>query len=286
MALVVNTNVNALNIQRNLSNVNSKVSTAMQRLSTGLRINSAKDDASGFVQANDFKAKYSAMQVAYQNSSEAQSMLQTADGAYSQINDMLVRMKDLATQAASGQSNQDSMKTEFNDLQKEITRIANSTMYNTTSLLNNGSVGGSGSNTIGSQGITFQIGQTNASKYQLNITLNAATAGALGVSSADNNISIATQASAQAAMNALDTALGSVNQYMANVGAYQNRLQYTMSNLQVSIQNYQASESTIRDANMAQEVTTLTKDQILQQSGMAMLAQANSQPQQILTLLR
>lgn len=275
MAIRINTNVDALNIQRNMGLVNDKVSQSLKRLSTGLRINSAKDDASGFAVANSFKAQASSMRVAYQNAGEAQSMLQTADGAYTKIHDILIRMKDLATQAASGQTQQANMTDEFTALQDEINRIASSTKYGSTTLVNGGCVS--------SSGVTFQIGQTNDStSNQINLKLTAACAGALGVSSA----CIDTQGHAQSAMDSIDTALTSINAYMGKVGSYQNRLQYTMENLAVSIENYTASESTIRDADMALEVTNFTKNQILQQSGMAMLAQANQAPQQILTLLR
>jgi flagellin len=209
------------------------------------------------------------MRVAYQNASEGQSMLSVADGAYNKIHDILVRMKDLATQAASGQTPQAPLQSEFQLLGSEIDRIAKSTKYNTTTLINSDS------------SVTFQVGQTNDSNFQLTIALKDATAATLIGSNW-----IDTAGKAQTAMMQLDTALSSINAYMGTVGAYQNRLQYTMENLSVSIENFTASESTIRDVDMAFEVTQFTKNQILQQSGMAMLAQANTAPQQVLTLLR
>ena len=277
MAMQINTNVNALNTLRILGNTNSAVSGSLAKLSSGLRINSAKDDASGFAIANNFSAKVSSMKVASQNSSEAQSMLQTADGAYSKVNDILVRMKDLATQAASGQTeNLGTMNNEFSALQNEIDRISGSTTYGSTQLIDG--------TTTSSGGITFQVGSSNAANNQINIKLDGAMSGCLAVSSGSININ--TASGAAAAMDAIDTALTSINSYMGNVGAYQNRLQYTSDNLSTSIENFQSSESTIRDVDMASEMTNFTKNQILQQSGMAMLAQANSAPQQILTLLR
>jgi flagellin len=277
MGLKVNTNVNALQILNIMDTTNTKVGNSLQRLSSGLRINSAKDDASGFAIANSFSAKIASMKVASQNGNEAQSMLQTADGAYSKINDIMVRMKALATQAASGQTeNLDTVNNEFKNLQDEIDRIANSTRYGTVTL-----VDGAGSAV---SGITFQVGCSNSIANQMSVTFNGATAGCLGVSSAA--ISIDSLTSAQAAMDALDTALTSINAFMGNIGAYQNRLQYTIENLSISIENYSSSESTIRDVDMASEVSTFTKNQILQQSAMAMLAQANSAPQQILSLLK
>ncbi len=279
MGLKVNTNVNALQILNSMDITNGKVSQSLQRLSSGLRINSAKDDASGFAIANSFAAKITSMKVASQNSNEAQSMLQTADGAYSKINDILVRMKSLATQAASGQTESlATMNNEFKNLQDEIDRISSSTKYGSKML-----VDGSAS----TNGITFQVGATNTTSDRITIKFDGATADSLLVSSMGGSaININTQTAAQSAMNSLDTALTSINSFMGTVGAYQNRLQYTVENLAISVQNYSSSESTIRDVDMASEISSFTKNQILQQSAMSMLAQANSAPQQILTLLR
>jgi len=276
MSLMVNTNIDALAVHNNLVNTNNKVSASLQRLSSGLRITSAKDDASGFAIANSFAAKIASMQVASQNAGEAQSMLQTADGAYTKINDILVRMKSLATQAASGQTESlATMNNEFNSLQDEIDRISASTKYGSQTLID-----GTGN---AATGITFQVGATNSTSDQITVKFDSATASALGVST---SIGINSLACAQDAMGAIDTALTSINSYMGSIGAYQNRLQYTTDNLSTSIQNYTSSESTIRDVDMASEISDFTKNQILQQAGMSMLAQANSGPQQILTLLR
>ncbi|MEJ5300855.1 MAG: flagellin [Thermodesulforhabdaceae bacterium] len=272
----VNTNVPAINVYRNLTLNSRKFAESLKKLSSGYRINSAKDDASGLAVANRFRADIASLKVAHQNAAEAQSMLQVADGAYSKIYDILVRMKELATQAASDQTVNEQLTSEFINLQSEITRIAESTKYNTTVLINGG--------TIATQGLTFQIGQTNDAEFQLNIKLATADADALGVDIGD--ISIETAASARAAMTAIDSAIDSINQYMSQIGANQNRLQYTMENLEISIENFSASESTIRDVDMAEEVTNFTKLQILQQSGIAMLAQANMAPQQVLRLLQ
>jgi flagellin len=280
--LVVNTNMNALTIENILSNTNSSVSSSLTKLSSGLRINSAQDDPAGYAIANSFKAKINSMTVASQNANQAQSMLQTADGAYSQINDILVSMKSLATEAASGQesaTNLNSLQGEFSDLQNEIDQIANSTQYGSTNLIDG---------TVPSTGITFQIGASNATNNRLAITFNGATAACLGVSSGSSggNVSIGSLASAQLAMTALDTALTSINAFMGDVGGLQNQISYTINNLTTSIQNYTSSASTIEDVDMASEVSNMTKHQILQQSAMAMLAQANSQPQAILKLLQ
>ena len=156
MALRVNTNVEAINVHNNLVSTSEKISTSLKRLSSGYRINSARDDAAGFAISNSFAAKVGSMKVASQNASEAQSMLQVADGAYSKVNDILVRMKNLATQAASGQTESlATMNNEFSSLQKEIDRIAGSTTYGTKNLTD-------GNSTMSTGGVTFQVGPTNA----------------------------------------------------------------------------------------------------------------------------
>jgi len=282
MGLKINTNVDAMTIHNQLLKTNTALSKSLTRLSSGYRINSAKDDASGYAVANMFKAKISSMKVAYQNASEANTMLQVADGAYNKIYDTLVRMKDLATQAASGQTeNRDKLQTEFAQLQAEIDRIAASTTYSTQNSASLQLINGSSDIT---SGITFMVGASNDSQNQIAITFNAACTGALAIGT--STLKIDSVASAQAAMTALDLSLNSINTYMGTVGSYQNRLEITMENLSSGIENFSASESAIRDVDMAEEVTSYTKAQILQQSGMAMLAQANSAPQQILTLLK
>jgi flagellin len=275
MALRVNTNVEAINVHNNLSLTNGRVADSLKRLSSGKRINSARDDASGLAVANNFRAKISSMRVASQNAAEANSMLQVADGAYSKITDILVRMRDLATQASSEQTEQrDKLQTEFKALQDEIDRIAGSTKYGSMTVTN------------GTQSYTFQVGAggANNSNDVMGISFTAVSTGALGVGSGvsigGTGISAATDAMAK-----IDTALNSINTYMASVGAYQNRLQYTMENLAISIENFSASESAIRDADMAYEMTQFTRNQILQQTGIAMLSQANQAPQQIMQLI-
>ncbi|MEJ5365230.1 MAG: flagellin [Desulfosoma sp.] len=278
MALRINTNVTALTVQGNLTINNRNLSKSLQRLSTGYRINNAADDAAGFAVANTFKAKIASLRVAYQNASESNSMLQVADGAFHEIESILVRMKELATQAAGDQIRNDErelLNTEFAELQSELDRIAKTSKYNGVTLV----YGASSGEKIT---FTFQIGTQNVSHDQLTVTLDAVSSKALAVDASK----IETQSNAQSAMDNIDNALKSINNYMAKIGAYQNRLQHTMDNLNIMIENYSASESAIRDADMAFEVTQFTKNQILQQSGMAMLAQANAAPQQILTLLR
>ena len=279
--MVVKTNMDALSIENTLSSTNSTVSSSLEKLSTGLSINSAADDPAGYAIANGFKAKIASMQVAAQNAAEATSMLQTADGAYSQINDILVQMKSLATEASSGQespSNLSSLNGEFSDLQNEIDQIAGSTQYGSINLIDG--------NATASAGVTFQIGATNGAGNYMVVQFSGATTACLGVSGTSNHVSIDSLASAQAAMTALDSALTSVNAFMGTVGGMQNQLQYSINNITTTIQNYTSSESTIEDVDMASEVSNLTKNQILQQSAMAMLAQANAEPQNVLKLLQ
>jgi len=213
------------------------------------------------------------MRVASQNAAEANSMLQVADGAYSKITDILVRMRDLATQAASSQTEERAkLDTEFQALKEEITRIGSSTKYGNMTLTG-------GEDTV----YTFQIGTGTAEGIDtMTVSFSAVTAGALKLGS---SIAVSDMASASSALTAIDSALSSMNTYMANIGAYQNRLQYTMENLAISIENFSASESAIRDVDMAWEMTNFTKNQILQQTGIAMLAQANQAPQQIMQLI-
>lgn len=289
----INTNVPALNVHRNLTMTNRRLADSLKKLSSGYRINSAKDDASGLAVANKFRADIQSIRVAIQNANEAQSMLQIADGAYSKIYDILVRMKELATQAASSQSVNEQLTSEFQYLQSEINRISASTLYNKTLLIaaTGHNVGGefdlSDQNKYAGtaiNGLTFQIGQLNGEQFRISLSLCAVDAQSLKVDG--NMININTVSDAQKAMDNIDSAIENVNQYMAKVGAYQNRLQYTIENLEITNENFSASESTIRDVDMAWEIMNFTKQQILQQSGIAMLAQANMAPQQVLQLLQ
>lgn len=280
MSLRINTNIEAINVHRNLTATTRNLAESLKKLSSGYRINSAKDDASGLAVANKFRADIRSLNVAKQNASEAQSMLQIADGAYSKIYDILVRMKEMATQAASSQTVQSQLVSEFQHLQSEIDRISSSTLYNKTLLLTTAGSDGGLSSAI--NGLTFQIGQINGEAFRLSVSLCSTDTTTLGVGS---GVSIDSLSNAQTAMDSIDSAIDKVNQAMANVGAYQNRLQYAIENLEVTVENFSASESTIRDVDMAWEIMNFTKQQILQQSGTAMLAQANMAPQQILQLL-
>ena len=273
MGLRIQTNVAALNTHRQLSITDMWLTRSMERLSSGYRINHAKDDAAGLAVANTFRAEVRSLKVAQQNAVEAISLLQVAEGAAGEIEQMIERLKELATQAASSNTGNERVKldNEADRIMEEIDRIAADTKYNGIALLNNTSFLA-----------TFQIGTENAatSRVSVSITQSLTSAG-LGI----NSIDLSGQTTAQTAIDTLNTALSSVNSFMGNIGAYQNRIEFASANIAVGIENKSASESVIRDADMAWEMVNFTKHQILLQSGTAMLAQANVAPQNILALL-
>ena len=276
---VINTNLMSLNAQGNLAATKKDLSTAIQRLSTGLRVNSAKDDAAGLAIANRMDAQARGMNVAVRNANDGISLAQTAEGALGKVTDMMQRMRELAVQSANASntaSDRDSLNAEFSQLAQEVDRTLLSTRFNGQAIL------------AGSAGaLQFQIGADNAATDQLTITTtNMATAtdiAAVTVSTAGIGTSAA---NANAMITALDTALNTVNSERATYGAVQNRFEAVISNLQISAENQSAAKSRIMDADFAKETAALTRAQILQQAGTAMLAQANSAPQGVLALLR
>ncbi len=261
----INTNVMSINAQRNLASTQSSLATSMQRLSSGLRVNSAKDDAAGLSIATRMDAQYRGMNVAIRNANDAISFAQTAEGALGKMTDAIQRMRELAVQSANG-TNTDADRTnlaaEFNQLKEEVTRLGTATKFNGTAVFGSGS-------------IQFQIGADTAD------TLSLTKVGSVTVS---GDISSATSASS--ALAALDTALATVNTGRANLGAYQNRFESVIGNLRVAAENQAAAKGRILDADFAQETSNLSRTQILQQAGTAMVAQANQLPQGVLSLLR
>ncbi|GHE37393.1 flagellin [Vulcaniibacterium thermophilum] len=289
---VINTNVMSLNAQRNLASNNVNLATSIQRLSSGLRVNSAKDDAAGLAIAERMNAQVRGMNVAIRNANDAISLAQTAEGALGKIGDALQRMRELAVQSANAtnsSSDRTSLDAEFAQLQSEITRLVDGTTFNGTALF------------TGSSAFSFQVGAGTTSNDTVSVTRNqlsggtAAASGSLTASSA-TDVVIATvtsnsdiAASATAAQNAIediDIALDKINSERANYGAAQNRFQSIISNLQISAENVTAARSRIMDADFAKETAELTRTQILAQAGTAMLAQANQVPQSVLGLLR
>ncbi len=305
MALVINHNMMAMNAARNLQFSYNALAKSTQRLSSGLRINSAADDAAGLAIRELMRSDIRVLNQGVRNAQDAISMIQTADGALSVIDEKLIRMKELAEQAATGTytSTQRLMiDSEYQAMASEITRIANATDFNGIKLLD-GTLSaasnhqnpadwrldhhGSTLSPTGPLKIHFGTGNDSAEDYYY-IAIGNATASALGVgnqSAQGAGFAISTQEAAQSALAALDAAIVSKDKIRASLGALQNRLENTITNLTIQAENLQASESRISDVDVATEMTNFVRNQILAQSGVAMLAQANSIPQLALQLL-
>jgi len=283
----INTNIISLNAQRNLGSSESALASSMQRLSSGLRVNSAKDDAAGMAIAERMSAQVRGMSVAVRNANDGISLAQTAEGALGKVSDSLQRMRELAVQSANASnsdSDKDSLDKEFGELAKEIQRVLGGTTFNGLAIL-----GGD----AGSQ--TFQIGANTSSNDTINITTTNMTAAAeiTTVAGTDNGGSgratIDSSASAgdiQTVIGAIDSALDTINGERATLGASQSRFDAVISNLQTSIENQTAARSRILDTDYAAETAAMSRANILQQAGAAMVAQANQLPQQVLQLLR
>jgi len=280
MALRINHNVPSLAVQRALSTTNRELSKAVERLSSGLRINKAWDDPAGLAVSEKFRAQISSMVEAERNASQGINLLATAEGAMAILDEKLIRMRALAVEASNGtltSLDRSYLNVEFQQLKSEITRIAEVTNYNGLSLLDGTYSQGS---TAG--GIQLQVGTyaiDNVDTYQ--ITINNMTASALGLGSVD----LTDTAAAQSAITLVDSAINTKDTERTRIGSYVERLQYTIQNLQVAHENAVDSESTIRDADMAEETSAFVRAQILMQSGVAMLAQANQIPQLAINLI-
>jgi flagellin len=290
MSLVVNHNLMAMSAARYLGVTYNRLSTSVSRLASGLRINSAADDAAGLAIREMMRTDIRVLNQGVRNANDAMSLIQTADGALSVIDEKLTRMKELAEQAATGtytSAQRQIMDSEYQAMASEITRIAMATDFNGVKLLNGGL---SGSAVDGSQQmkIHFGTGNSSAEDYYY-IKINTATASALGVGNSATvgkaGYTISTQSAAQVALEALDTAITSKDNIRANLGALSNRLSNTISNLTIQAENLQAAESRISDVDVATEMTEFTRNQILTQSAVAMLAQANTLPQLALRLI-
>ena len=276
MGQTINTNINSITAQRNVSASQSALSMAMQRLSSGLRVNSAKDDAAGLAISERMNAQVKGMNVAIRNANDGISLAQTAEGATGKIGDALQRMRELSVQSANGTNNsgdRTNLQTEFSALQAEVTRLTAGTKFNSQVLLN-------GTNAT----FAFQVGAGTSA--QDTITVNSSDLSATDTAVAALDISGATAAGATAAITALDTAIDAVTTARSNYGSVQNRFESVISNLMVSSENLTAAKSRITDADFAVETANMSRAQILQQAGNAMIAQANQQPSQVLSLLR
>ena len=278
MSLTINTNVASLNAQRNLGSSQSALAKSMQRLSSGLRINSAKDDAAGLGISDRMTGQIRGLNQAVRNANDGISLAQTAEGALQETTNILQRMRELAVQAANGSNtstDRDSLNAEFGQLQAEIERIAGTTQFNGKNLLDGTFSAGQG---------TFQIGANSGQTIAFSIGGMAATS--LNVDAAAIHIAgSATYANIASAITAIDTAIDTVGSQRGELGAVQNRFESTISNLSNISENLSAARSRIMDADIAQETSSMTKFNILQQAGVSILAQANQAPQLALSLL-
>jgi len=295
MSLVINHNLMAQNAARNLSDSYTNLSVSTRRLSSGLRVGTASDDAAGLAVRELMRADIASLNQGVRNANDAISMIQTADGALGVIDEKLIRMKELATQASTGTYTSDQrliIDSEYQAMASEITRIAKATDFNGIYLLNGNLSGtthnGAGLTSTGKMKVHFGAGNLSAEDYYY-IQIDNATASALGVGlgavAGSNGRSISTQQLAQQALESLNNAIVSKDKIRANLGALQNRLQNTVQNLQIQAENLQAAESQISDVDVAEEMTSFVRSQILTQSAVAMLSQANSLPRMAMQLL-
>ena len=275
--MAIMTNSSALNATRNLSVTGRKMGTSIERLSSGLKINSASDDAAGMAVSVGLTAQTKGFQQAMENSNEAIALLQTAEGSYNSISDILIRMRELAVQSSSDtltDKERAYLDTEFEDLTAEITRISDVAEYNGIQLLDGTAGDGAGN-------MVFQVGTRNTANDQITINLGNQDAATLGVETLD----LTNLANSQAAITTIDTALDTLATDRATLGSNINELTAAVDNLAVTIENLSAANSQIKDADIAAESADFTKHQVLMQSGVAMLSQANGVSQMALRLL-
>jgi len=280
MPATINTNIASLNAQRNFATSQSSLATSMQRLSSGLRINSAKDDAAGLAIAERMQAQVKGMNVAIRNANDGVSLVQTAEGALSKVGDSLQRMRELAVQArnaTNSSSDRDSLNKEFSALQKEMTRVLGGTSFN-------------GKHMLGADGTTlqFQVGANVTKDDLIEVKTTDMTSDA-DIKAVTTGVAIdgnATVSDIGDVISAIDTAINTVNDQRAEFGAAQSRFESVISSLQQGVEAQSAARSRIMDADFAQETANMSRAQILQQAGTAMIAQANALPQNVLSLLR
>lgn len=277
MGLRINQNTDAFNSYRNLSVTQGQMSKSLEKLSSGFRINRAADDAAGLAISEGLRSQVGGLKVAVRNAQDGVSVVQTAEGALTEVHSILQRVRDLAVQAGNDSNNAGSraaIKTETDSLADELKRIGDSTNFNGTKLLD-----GSAS------ALTFQVGATDvAAESQVVVDLSGADISTMGTTV--KALTFASSANALTSITAIDSAISTVSTQRASLGAVQNRFEHTINSLNVAVENLSASESRIRDTDMASEMMNFTRANILSQAGTAMLAQANSAPQSVLQLLR
>ena len=275
MALVINHNMSSINAQRNLSNTGRSLKSSFEKVSSGLRINKAADDAAGLGVAENLEAASRSAKVAMRNTNDGISVVQTAEGATSEVGNIVKRMRELAVQSSSetlATAERSYVQDEFAQLSAEVDRISQVTEFNGLKLTN-------GSDTS----VSVQVGVNNSSNDRISITMGDLRSTALGVDT--TSMSLNSSASARSAITALDTALDSINSIRSDYGAVQNRLGDSLVNMEVYNENLNAAESQIRDVDFASETAEMAKQQIMQQAGMSVLAQSGQNQQGILSLI-
>ncbi|MCA8948708.1 MAG: flagellin FliC [Planctomycetes bacterium] len=274
MGLRVNTNIASINAQRNLSSVTNRLGTNFRRLSTGLRISTAADDAAGLAISERLRSQVRSLEQSKRNANDGISLVQTAEGALNEVSSILIRLRELAIQASNGSVSNDDKNTlneEFSSLVSEINRIGSSTEFNGVKLLDGSS-----------SSVTFQVGFGTITDIDtISVSLNATLSSTLSLQSLD----IGSGGTTTTAITNIDTAINQVSSLRGTLGAVQNRLGSTINNLSIQVENLSAAESRIRDVDVALETAELTRNSILQQASISILSQANQQPQAALNLL-
>ena len=277
MPQVINTNIMSINTQRVLNGSNSSMKTAVERLSSGLRINRAKDDAAGLANAQRFTAQIRGLEQAVRNANDGISLLQTAEGALDEVQNALHRMRELAVQSANGTNSaadRGSLNQEYTALAAEIDRISNVTEFNNINLLGQNSV------------ISLQVGWENGTANIIKVSLANISASATTGAGSATQLTISTTSHARSALSIIDKVIDAISQQRGDFGAIQNRLESAVRSMENVVENQNAARSRVMDADFARETANLTRAQILQQAGTAMLAQANQLPQNVLRLLQ
>jgi flagellin len=284
MAVRIFNNTASINAQRILGENSKRLAQSVERISSGIRINKASDDAAGLAISEALRSDIRAMRQAVRNGNDGISMINVTEGALNEQASILIRLRELASQSATGtvgSTERQTIQLEFNSLRMEVDRISESTTFNGQGLVD----GALASSISSSQHIIIQIGINSSNNSQINLNkemnLTAITSSALSI----DKLSLTSAAAALTAMESINTAISNISAGRGKVGAVQNRLTRTIANLGVTIENLQAAESSIRDADIAEEIATLTRNQILVQSATAMVGQANLIPQSILQLL-
>lgn len=280
--MIINHNVTAMNSYRTLSQVNFNVESSLNKLSSGMRINKAGDDAAGLAISEKMRGQISGLNMATKNAQDGISLIQTAEGALNETHSILQRMRELSVQASNDTNttaDRQELQKEMNQLRQEVDRIGNTTEFNTRKLL---------SGSFSSTGLKFHAGGANANQV-VSLKINSMKASALAISGgagASSAVSITSATAAETAITTIDNAIKTVSSERSKFGAMQNRMEHSINNLKVATENLQSAESRIRDVDMAKEMIEFSKNRIISQSSTSMLAQANANPQAILQLLR